>query len=837
MKDDRLLIDRREVLLSAAGAATLLLASPLSRAAAEHDSSAKFGRLQSLDLGWRFHRGGGEGFEASVLDDSDWRTVDIPHDWSIENLPPQPTEDAKPRVIGAFDREAEGGTATGFSVGGEGWYRRRFRLENPVGGRVEILFEGIYMNCDVWVNGQHLGTRPNGYTPFAYDITPHLSSSGDNVLAVRVRNLGKNSRWYSGSGIYRHVWLDVLPQQARIARWGVGIVTRRIVDASAHIDINIRLEDIGDGLTLISRVRDPRGRVVGEAAASAAAEINQSMTIAAPSLWSPEQPSLYTLESELRRGDLVLDRASNTFGVRIVAFDTKLGMTINGVPTKLRGGCIHHDNGLLGAAAFDAAEERKVRLLKARGFNAVRPSHNHFSPAFLRACDEQGMLVIAETFDVWREPKLPQDYSVYFDEHWRRDLARIVLSARNHPSIIMWSIGNEIPGRSSPIGIETQWHLANEVHRLEPTRPVTAAIHGFVGRPVTPSEKTARVGFAGIADQSSVVFLDVVGYNYKLAEYESDHQRYPHRIFFGSESFAKDVAAIWELTERTPWLIGDFVWTAMDYLGEAGIGGSVVVPASDANNPLVRATGWRWVNAFCGDVDLIGYQKPQSLLRDVVWGVSPLEIAVQRPIPDGKVDVPRQWGWPDEQRSWTWPGAEGKTLAVRVYTVGDRVELSLNGRMLDSKPVATSDLKRIEFAAKYEPGVLEAVAFRKGTEIARKRLTTVSAPAAIRLTPERPRGGARRGDVSYVAVEIVDAQDRVVPDTMRNVQLLISGPAELVAFGSANPLAVGSFQSSTTQTWDGRALGIIRGTGRPGRVHIEVSGEGLRRDAVTTRLS
>ena len=512
-------------------------------------------------------------------------------------------------------------------------------------------------------------------------------------------------------------------------------------------------------------------------------------------------------------------------------------MTINDVPTKLRGGCIHHDNGLLGAAAFDAAEERKVVLLRARGYNAVRPSHNPYSPAFLRACDRHGMLVISEAFDTWREQKLPEDYSAHFDAQWRNDLAAMVLSARNHPSIVLWSIGNEIPGRNTPPGIELQWQLANEVHRLDPTRPVTAAINGFVGRAVTPSEKTARAGLAGVADQASVIFLDVVGYNYKLAEYVADHARFPKRVLFGSESFPKDVAAIWDLTDREPWLIGDFVWTAMDHLGEAGIGGSFLGDASAANNPMAAMSDWPWVNSFCGDIDLIGRQKSQSLMRDVVWGVSPLEVVVQQPVPEGKVDVPRTWGWSDEHRSWTWPGNEGKSLTVRVYSSGDRVELRLNGRTLESKDLKASDLKRLEFGVSYAPGVLEAVAFRAGREIGRKRLTTVGAPVAIRLAAERATGGAGKGDVSYVAVEIIDAEQRVVPAAAKSVQLSISGPAELIAFGSANPLAVGSLQAATSQTWNGNALAIVRGTGRAGRVTLEASGQGLRSGNAVIQLS
>lgn len=828
-------VDRRQVLLTTAGASTMLLLPPLPGMASESDSRSSYGRAQLFDTGWRFHLGEGEGFESTGFDDGNWRAVDLPHDWSIEALPSQSVE-GEPGIVGPFDRNAEGGTAVGFSVGGEGWYRKRFRLDKHANGRVEILFEGIYMSSDVWLNGHHLGTHYDGYTAFAYDLTPHLAASGDNVLAVRVRNLGENSRWYSGSGIYRHVRLDVLPEQARIARWGVTVVTRRITDASADIEIGTRLEDVAAGLTLVARVKDDLGRIVKEDATKASEEVKQAITLTSARLWSPQTPSLYTLETELLRGKRVLDRCSTQFGIRVVTFDANQGMAINGISTKLRGGCIHHDNGLLGAAAFDAAEERKVRLLKARGYNAVRPSHNPFSIAFLSACDRHGLLVIAETFDVWSEPKLPQDYSVHFAEHWRHDLTTMVLSARNHPSIILWSIGNEIPGRNSPHGVETQWRLANEVHRLDPTRPVTAAINGFVGRPAIPSEKTARYGFAGMPDQTSVVFLDVVGYNYKFADYEADHRRFPRRILFGSESFPKDMAAIWEFADRTPWLIGDFVWTAMDYLGEAGIGGSVVVQARDVANPLALMSAWPWVNAFCGDIDLIGQQKAQSLARDVAWGLSSLEIAVQRPVAEGEAEVLRIWGWSDEQCRWTWPGAEGKSLAIRVYTAGDRVELRLNGRTLDSKPVTPANLKRIEFTAPYEPGVIEAVAFRDGKEIARKQLATVGAPVAIRLVPEHAKSGAGRGDLSYIAIEIVDSEGRIVPDATKRIQLAIAGPAELIAFGSANPCAAGSFQAPKAHTWNGRALAIVRGMGRAGRVKVEARAEGLLSGSTTLRL-
>ena len=834
MKRHELLVDRRTVLLGSAGVAAALLVSPRVGRTADR-SAFDVGRHQSFDIGWRFLRGEGQELQAPGVNDSEWRGIDLPHDWSIEDLPKQPA-DAKAHILGPFDSTAMGGTATGFAVGGQGWYRKHFTLKLPAKGRAEILFDGIYMNTDVWLNGRLLGTHACGYTPVAYDLTPHLAPSGANVLAVRVRNLGKNSRWYSGSGINRHVWLDVLPEQARIARWGVGVTVRQLDTSRADIAISTRLEDTVAGLTVVSRIRDERGRTVVENAIAASAFVEQTTAIPSPKLWSPGTPTLYMLETELRRGSTILDRVLTSFGVRIVSFDTERGMAVNGTPTKLRGGCIHHDNGLLGAASFDAAEERKVLLLKARGYNAVRPSHNLFSPAFLDACDRHGLLVVEETFDVWREHKVPDDYATYFDEAWRDDLKAMVLSTRNHPSIVMWSIGNEIPERNTPSGVKTQWDLVNEIHKLDPTRPVTAAINGFAGQLVTPSKDTARAGTAAIADQTSAIFLDVVGYNYKLADYEADHKRFPNRVLFGTESFALDAAAIWDLTDRSPWLIGDFVWTAMDYLGEAGIGGSTVVAARDANSPAPRLAQWPWVNAFCGDIDLIGQPKPPSRARDVVWGLSSLEVAVQRPLPEGKADRPTTWGWHDELSSWTWPGSEGQPLTVRIYTAGDRVELHLNGRLLDAKPVTAADLKRVEFAVPYEPGALEAIAFRNGREIARQLLNTLGVATALRLTPERPTGGPARGDISYLAVELIDAAGRPVLDSDKRIDLTVSGPAELIAFGSANPHAVGSLQSSSAQAWNGRALAIIRSRGSAGRVEFKARSEGITPGTAVIRL-
>ncbi|HEX7853432.1 MAG TPA: glycoside hydrolase family 2 TIM barrel-domain containing protein [Sphingobium sp.] len=829
---DGLKMGRRDVLMTAAGAAAIGLAGQ-ARAAAPQPVAIGMGRGQLFDEGWRFHKGAGTGFEIPALDDAGWRTIDLPHDWSVEDLPADPGDPA--RIIGPFDRKVEGGTLPGFAVGGEGWYRKHFRLADARPGRAEILFDGVYMNSDIWLNGHHLGGHHNGYIPAAYDLTPYLIA-GDNVLAVRVCNLGYNARWHSGAGLYRHVWLDMLPARARIARWGVNAVTRRISEGSADLALEIGLEDVTPGLLVRSRIRDKGGRVVWEKETPAASQITHSASLASARLWSPEEPNLYILETELYRGKTLVDRTETPFGIRILTFDATDGMRINGVATKLRGGCVHHDHGILGAAAFDAAEDRKVALLKARGFNAVRPSHNLFSPAFLRACDQQGLFVICEAFDMWRDQKFsPNDFSRFFEQDWQADLTTMVMSARHHPSVIMWSIGNEIPGRNTSHGVETQWKLANAVHRLDPSRPVTGAINGFVGHEATPSPSSARTGSGGATDRTSSLFLDLVGYNYKLTDYDADHVRFPDRIFYGSESFPKDVVAIWDKVGQSPWLIGDFVWTAMDYLGEAGIGGSSIVPAA-AQNAMAAFAEWPWINAYCGDIDLIGQQKPASLLRDVVWGVSPLEIAVQRPVPEGKAEALRYWGWSDELQSWTWPGAEGRPIAVRVYSSCDRVELRLDGHRVDSRDLRPADGYRAEFTIPYQPGRLEVMAFRNGREVARRQIETAGPAAAVRLVEEN-RGGHGRQEISFVRVELVDVQGRLLPDLDHEVELTVAGAGELLAFGSANPLATGSLQSPRTRTWHGRALAVVRSSGPSRTIILNARSEGKASATLKLRMA
>jgi beta-galactosidase len=826
------MVDRRETLALAAGAALLPLAvqNQAAAAALPAEGALRVGRDQPFNLGWRFLRGAGEGREAPGFDDAAWRRVDLPHDWSIEDVP----GGKAPEALGPFSQASEGKTATGFTVGGEGWYRKSFTLADlPADARVEIVFDGVYLDSEVWLNGQRLGGNLNGYNPFAFDLTPHLRRDGANVLAVRVRNLGRNSRWYGGSGLYREVRIDVIPGQAGIARWGVGAWTRRIVGGSAEIDVTTKIDAAGPALTLVTRLRDPAGKIVAEASATAAGEVKQTLAVRAPRLWSPASPALYSLETELRRGTAVVDLVVQPFGVRIVAFDPKLGMTINGTRTILRGGCIHHDNGLLGACAFRDADERRVRLMKARGYNAIRSSHNIASRSLRETCDRLGMLLIDEAFDIWQVEKLPQDFSVHFRDHWRDVIDAMVLSGRNSPSVIMWSIGNEVPQRATDEGVEWCWKLANAIKRIDPTRPVTAGLNGLLGAPMSAKEGTARPGFAGQRDNASTIFLDVPGMNYRLEEIQTEHAEHPERVVYASETFPGDAWDYARLVERAPYFLGEFLWTAIDYIGEAGLGASTNISVGGVATNLPT---WPWVNAWCGDIDLIGNQKAPSRYRDVVWGLSKLELAVQRPVPEGKVERISNWGWSDELESWSWAGCEGKPLAVRLYTPGDRVELFLNGAKVGEKALTSADKIRAEFKVPYAPGVLEAVAYKAGAVIGRKRFETAGPAARIRLVPERATGRSDRQALHYVRIEVLDARGRPRPDDKLRISLSVDGPADLAGFGSANPHAVGSFQASEAETFHGKALAILRARGGKGSVRVTARGPGLAPVSTMLRL-
>ena len=705
-------------------------------------------RKQLFDFDWSFS-----------LDSISWQTVDLPHDWSIE---------------GSFDKNAPAGNDGAYLPTGKGWYKKEFRVES-LEFREKLLrlyFEGVYMNSQVYVNGHLAGRHPYGYSSFFVDITPYIII-GKNVVEVSVDNSKqKNCRWYSGSGIYRHVWLLTTPKRY-IDEWSVSVTTPDIHTVIIKADVVME-----DGL------RKP---------------IEKTINVEQPRLWSPDDPYLYetTLEAD---GDILPVR----YGIRTIEYSADKGLLLNGKPIILNGGCVHHDNGILGAASYDAAEYRKAQLLKEAGFNAVRTSHNPPSEAFLRACDELGLLVIDEAFDGWREKKNDYDYSTLIDQWWQEDLKAMVLRDRNHPSIIAWSIGNEVIERKDIRVITTARQLKQAIHECDTTRPVTEALCSW------DSDWE-------IYDPHAEV-LDVAGYNYMIHKHETDHARDPKRIIWQTESFPRHAFSNWALTHDYPYIVGDIVWTGLDYLGESGIG-RYYYDGERPGEHYVEGGQPDWHGAYCGDVDVTGWRKPISHYREMLWSDEPsLYMAVKEP--DGYHGTIRETSWSvwPTWESWNWAGWEGKPIEVEVYTKLPEVSLYLNDKLIGTKSVSRDSQYKAVFSVPYAPGELRAEAGDKSV-----RLATAGAPARIRLTADKSALIHDGQDLAFITVEVVDQQGRVCPDAAIPCEAVVSGKGTLLAFASADLKDTTPTTSSSVQTWKGRAMLVVRSSKGKGNVQIKIN--------------
>ena len=800
-------------------------------------------RTALFDDNWRFVKDNPAGAENPSFDDSKWRIVDLPHDWSIEDLPNQNGDS----IVGPFSKASIGKMGTGYTIGGTAWYRKSFVIDKADKDKITYLqFDGVYMNSDVWINGKHIGNHPYGYTSFYYDITPYLNLAGQsNVVAVQVKNEGKNARWYSGSGIYRHTWLTLV-NQTHIGMWGVYISTPVATEKTAEINVITTLTNSGkenSPVTLQVQIIDPSGKLVGMAKnisvipSGSSTDIKQRVKLDSPALWSTEKPNLFQAKVTVINENKEMDDVVTTFGIRSIHFDAQTGFTLNGKSMELKGGCYHHDNGPLGSAAIDRAEERKIELLKNAGFNAIRCSHNPPSPYLLDVCDRLGMLVIDEFADMWEKPKVsPEDYSKYIKANWKTDLGSMVLRDRNHPSVIMWSIGNEIPEAADTSGLRIAKSLAAEVHRLDPTRAVTEAMVDFMA---------FMTGKSGWDKQAShMALLDVVGYNYRFMDYEKDHVKYPNRIIVGTETMPPLSFENWQAVEDLPYVIGNFSWTAMDYLGEAGTGipRLVDIPTGKSaagSNPMAALMqffspdSWPMFVNFQGDLDLIGNPKTPYYYQHVVWRENKVEMFVHKPIPAGKKEITSLWGFPDELKSWNWPGHEGEKMQVHVYTRSKLVKLELNGKPVGEQAVDDNKTITASFEVPYEPGTLTARCFDDSMETASETIKTVGKPAAIRLKADRSAIKADRNDLSYIMVEITDAEGNIVPyanDVLVNFEVI--GNGEIAGVGSGSPTDMSSFQQPRKKTWQGRCLAILRPKGEPGKITLNAKADGLQESSV-----
>ena len=729
-----------------------------------------------FDSGWTFTR---EGKSLSV---------DLPHDWDIYTAPDPAT--------GAT------GTGGGWYPGGKGEYRKNFKT--PKGEKVKLHFEGVYQKAEVFVNGQKAGQHGYGYTPFTIDLTPYLRGQNqDNEVVVKVDNSEQpNCRWYSGSGIYRHVWLLSMPE-LHIAENGVFVTTPEVSANRATVQVEVTVENESDRQRNASVIVGNQQMMV-TVPAHQSKNVTTTYTINNPELWSPDSPHLYSTEATLKESGNDIDRQTARFGVRSFSFDAEKGFTLNGQPVLINGACVHHDDGILGAMAFDAAEIRKVRLMKEAGFNLIRTSHNPSTRAFLDACDSLGMMVIDEAFDGWRSAKNPFDYSTMIDSCYQEDLRALVVRDRNHPSVISWSIGNEVIERKEIRVVTTARKLKQAILQWDTTRPVTEAL-------------CAWDSDWEIYDPHAEV-LDVVGYNYMIFKHATDHERDPQRVMWQTESYPRDAFGNWALTNDYPYIVGDIVWTGLDYLGESGIG-RYYYDGERPGEHYVAGGQPDWHGAYCGDVDVTGWRKPISHYREMLWSQKPsLYMAVREPNGyRGKIRETSWSVWPTWE-SWNWEGWEGKPVEVEIYTKLPEVSLYLNGKLLGTKTVNRDSQFKAVFNVPYEPGELVAKAGDKSV-----KLSTAGEPARLRLTADKTALKGDGQDLAFITVEVIDKKGNVCPDAAIDCEAVVKGQGKLLAFASADLKDKEPSTSAHVKTWKGRALLVVRSNQKKGKIQVSVN--------------
>lgn len=745
------------------------------------------GRL--IDDGWFFRLNPYGNVTEAAFDHSTWQAVDLPHDWSQ-----------------AFDftPEAASGNDGGYLPTGRGAYRKVLPPGTfAPGRRHRIYLEGAYMNSTVWVNGDSVGGHPYGYASYFLDITPYVNPDSATVIAISVDNSHqKNSRWFTGSGIYRHVWLSDAPLDAEIEPWSLRTVSS-VPDKKGAVKVDVEFTvmnslDSPVSRTAVVSVGSARVKLKIKVDAHSKTDVTIPLVVRDARLWSPESPALYDLTVDLTDNKgVILDSESARIGLRTIRWSGESGFMLNGEPMLINGACVHHDNGILGSASFDDAEIHKAQLLKRAGFNAVRTSHNHPAPAFLAACDSIGLLVIDEAFDGWEQAKIPHDYSELIGEWWQKDLDALVRRDRCHPSVIAWSIGNEILERKSKRAVELANRFADYCRSLDPQkRPVTQAL-------------AAWDSDWEIYDPLAAAH-DIIGYNYMIHKVEGDHQRVPGRVVWQTESYPRDAFSNWTKVHDLPYVVGDFVWTGIDYIGESGIGRYYYegqVPGEHFHRDL-----WPWHGSQCGDIDIIGQPKPISRYRDILHNVvadSVPEVYMAVREPDGyhgKVQE-TMWGtWPTFE-SWNWHGWEGQPIEVEVVSTLPEVVLQLDGQEIGRKKVGRDTEYKAVFRIEYHPGRLVAIGYdASGNAYKSNEIATAGAPAEIRLEVERPGSGS----LAYVTATILDDDGRIVPDADLPVLFEPTGSARFLAAGSADMTDSTSYSRPLRTTHHGRALAILR---------------------------
>ena len=759
--------------------------------------------------------------------------VELPHDAMLLKAP---------------HADSPNGNNTGFRDGGCYAYVKTFEADAAwQNKRVCVKFDGVYMNAMVYLNGQIVAKNPFGYTYFLAELTDYLYFDRPNELRVLVRTGNMtNSRWYSGSGIYRDVTLYVLPE-THIEPLGVWVKTADIDNNYACLEVKAEINNCSikpfDGKVDVV-VTDSAGRKAAIDTTPLFMKGNSTiihsikLNIDNPGLWDTENPNLYCARVTIKCGDGVsdeVDKADVTFGIRTVSADARRGLLINGRETLLRGACIHHDNGILGAEEYYEASLRRVRKLKEAGFNAIRMSHQPASCALLKACDEVGLLVMDELSDMWDRPKSFYDFGLFFDEWWEDVLTAMIRNDRNHPSVIMYSIGNEIPEIGSPEGSLRAAEIAQKAKELDSSRLVTAGINGVfaagddvdrivgdVAEGLSDDEKQGGNvnDFMTLMDshmdeivvhdaisrrlERACASLDVAGYNYMAARYEPDGKNYPNRVIAGSETYPPEIARNWELVKRLPHVIGDFTWTGWDYIGEAGVG----IPAYKFGEGGFGAQ-YPAQLAYTGDLDITGFRRPQSYFKEIVFGLRKEPyIAVQNPSHYRENLIKTPWVLSDSISSWSFPGYEGKPVIVEVYAPGDEVELIINGVSKGKKPSGERTGYRCLFETEYEPGEITAVTYDSGKIISKFTLESCGEPHRIEIKKEPGYGD----ELAFFEVEIVDKEGRLVSHANPLLTLKADKSAD-IRIGSGDPKPMNNYVDRVTNPWYGRAQVIAKITG------------------------
>lgn len=805
---------------------------------------------QTFNQGWSFVRSA-LGAPAAWLGQGQAPvSVTLPHDASIlrERNPEEP-----------------GGSGNGYFREENYTYTKDFSLHQADSHKVVWLeFEGVYQNSAVYVNNAFVGNRPYGYTNFYLDITRFVKFGELNHIQVIVKNGVPSGRWYTGGGIYRDVNIMVADRLHLIPD-GVHVTAIDIEADSATLRVESIVEYNGCGnqdVRLVTEVLDADGKVV----ASQEMPITvfeqskkpycQQLVVANPVLWNLDAPYRYTYRTLLKTAEGVRDSETGTFGIRKLQLDVTHGFRLNGTVVKMRGGCVHHDDGILGSAVFAHATERKVRKLKEAGYNAIRSSHYPMSRRMLEACDKVGMLVMDELSDVWTTTKVDFDYGMHFAQWWEQDITEMVNKDYNHPCVVMYSIGNEIPQTGNRFDNDWGKKLADKLRALDPTRFTTnslnlmlsvmdridevkaAYLKDAVGEGGDATEinemmndhmemMSLIVGCDLVSDATEESFaqVDIAGYNYAASRYEPDGEQYPNRIIVGSETFPADLDYNWERVEKLPYLIGDFSWTAWEYLGEAGIGKWNYGAEADRSFYGV----YPWKMGYCGDFNLIGVRRPVSYWREIIWGLrSDPYIAVQPPMHYGEDCHHSVWGFTDAIHSWNWSGYEGKSIRVEVYADADEVELLLDGASLGKKAAGAVKKAITLFDVVYRPGQLEAIAWRDGAEIGRQVLVTASEVVTLQAAADRDCIQAGGGDLCFVEISLLDAAGNLNMETDKEVFVTVEGAGVLQGMGSADPISTENYFDGTARAFEGRVMAAVRSTAETGEVVVKVTAEGCQ---------